>query len=1118
MRSPIAYVPRRTPLAGAGALAASVYLGSFAVVAFVYSNPIVLAAAGARGRGRRALRKAGRALAPSARWGLSLGVFIVVVNGLVAQRGDTVLVHGLWLPLLGQIDVTAEALAEGGVLGLRIVVVLIAFAVYSACVDPDRVLRLLRPLARRSALTATLVARLVPLAAADDARLREAAALRGPARRRSAARRWRGGWSPARSTAPSTSPRRSSCAATRWALRGRRGGDRRSRHDAPLPGGRHRDRRGRRRRAHRRRRRLRRLSDGRASTLGAATLALCRWSCPLLAALPFATARPEAGGAVAEPLVRASSGLALPLPRGRERLRCATSSSRSSPGEFVVLAGRSGSGKSTLLRACCGLVPHFHGGEVAGEVEVAGLDVREHGPAELGGAVGFVAQDPETQVVSTTVRAELELPLEMRGEPPAARARAVEEVALALAIPHLLERTVDTLSGGELQRVALAAALVTRPRLVLLDEPTSQLDPVAGDELIWLLRRLNEEWGVAVRPRRAPPRALPRRRRPGGRDGRRADRLRRRARGTSSPGRSSADPALATPARGSSRWPGFGPLPVGVKDARGAPCAPRGIELAPRRAPGSTPARNGSGPARRPRAALDVRGPRGSSWTTATGRATSCGASTSRSRRGERVALMGRNGAGKSTLLRAAAGLARAGARARSSAGAAARCCPRAPATSWCASGSATSCPARPGGPRSAPSASSGPTDADPRDLSGGERQRLALAIVLAGRAAGDALPGLVCLDEPTRGMDRARKEDLAELARRASPARGAAVVVATHDVEFAAAFAERVVLLGDGEVIADGPAAEMLSGGWYFATEVARILGAGGRSCRSRAPSSCASDGRGAQAGREGGSMSWEADAFGAPRRRPARRLRLVRALAAALPMVALVAALAALAVAGRLAFAPIPNVVADHRHRAVRRLRARRGAGLRGRRARRAGLQLLARPGAVDAVADGGLGPGRASAARRSALVTGGGIGRVRPRVACGLAGFAYGALLDFSLMVTYGGEQSLDRYLALSARGIPFNIAHAVGNVVLALAAGPGDGADARPLPRAVRVRGGGPAAALRRWCSLRGSLALSRSPVGAGRAADAGARRSAGSSSAQNADGGFGPRPAASRARR
>src|SRR5215510_8000724 len=168
------------------------------------------------------------------------------------------------------------------------------------------------------------------------------------------------------------------------------------------------------------------------------------------------------------------------------------------PGEFTVLAGRSGSGKSTLLRAACGLVPHFHGGEVEGQLEVAGRDVRSHGPAELAEVVGLVAQEPETQVVSTTVRAEIELPLELRGVAPAARARAVEEVALALAIPDLLERTTDTLSGGELQRVALAAALVARPELVLLDEPTSQLDPVSGDELVWLLRRLNEQWGTAV--------------------------------------------------------------------------------------------------------------------------------------------------------------------------------------------------------------------------------------------------------------------------------------------------------------------------------------------------------------------------------------------------------------------------------------------------------------------------------------------------------------------------------------------------------------------------------------------------------------------------------------------
>jgi energy-coupling factor transporter ATP-binding protein EcfA2 len=121
--------------------------------------------------------------------------------------------------------------------------------------------------------------------------------------------------------------------------------------------------------------------------------------------------------------------------------------------------------------------------------------------------------------------------------------------------------------------------------------------------------------------------------------------------------------------------------------------------------------------------------------------------------------------------------------------------------------------------------------EADPRDLSGGERQRLALAIVMAGRGDGGgegALPGLICLDEPTRGMDRARKGDLGQWLERLAAA-GAAVMVATHEVEFAASFARRAILLGDGRVIADGPVEEILSGGWYFATEVARILGVEG-------------------------------------------------------------------------------------------------------------------------------------------------------------------------------------------------------------------------------------------------------------------------------------------------
>ena len=129
---------------------------------------------------------------------------------------------------------------------------------------------------------------------------------------------------------------------------------------------------------------------------------------------------------------------------------------------------------------------------------MAGLRVRDHGPGELAAVCGTVLQEPEAQVVMGGVRAELELPLEHGGETAASIARAVEETALALGVAHLLDRRTDTLSGGELQRVAIAAAMVRRPALLLLDEPTSQLDPVAGDELVWLLRRLNEDWGTAV--------------------------------------------------------------------------------------------------------------------------------------------------------------------------------------------------------------------------------------------------------------------------------------------------------------------------------------------------------------------------------------------------------------------------------------------------------------------------------------------------------------------------------------------------------------------------------------------------------------------------------------------
>jgi energy-coupling factor transport system permease protein len=180
MRSPLAYAPSPSALGGAGAAAASLYLGSLALTCFVFESPIVLAGAGAAVVVAGVAAGATRPLAAAARWGLTLAVLVTAVNAVASPRGETILVRGFDLWPFGQIDVSGEAVVEGAVLGLRIAVVIAAFAVHCACVDPDRLMRLVRPLARHSALTATLIARLVPLAAADHARLSEAATMRGP--------------------------------------------------------------------------------------------------------------------------------------------------------------------------------------------------------------------------------------------------------------------------------------------------------------------------------------------------------------------------------------------------------------------------------------------------------------------------------------------------------------------------------------------------------------------------------------------------------------------------------------------------------------------------------------------------------------------------------------------------------------------------------------------------------------------------------------------------------------------------------------------------------------------------------------------------------------------------
>ena len=178
---------------------------------------------------------------------------------------------------------------------------------------------------------------------------------------------------------------------------------------------------------------------------------------------------------------------------------------RLEPGEVVALLGPSGSGKSTLLRALSGLVPHFHGGRFAGSVLVAGVDTRRSRPAVLAGTTAAVFQDPEDQVVMALVRNEVAFGLENLGVPSEEIWPRTEEALEAVGALHLAGRRTAELSGGELQRVCLASALALRPQLLLLDEPTSQLDPDAAERFLGLVGELG---GTTVLSEQRTGRAL----------------------------------------------------------------------------------------------------------------------------------------------------------------------------------------------------------------------------------------------------------------------------------------------------------------------------------------------------------------------------------------------------------------------------------------------------------------------------------------------------------------------------------------------------------------------------------------------------------------------------------
>ncbi|MEV2214705.1 ATP-binding cassette domain-containing protein [Streptomyces sp. NPDC050997] len=542
-------------------------------------------------------------------------------------------------------------------------------------------------------------------------------------------------------------------------------------------------------------------------------------------------------------------------------------------GELVLLVGPSGVGKSTLLGAVSGLVPHFTGGTLRGRVTVAGRDTRTHKPRELADVVGTVGQDPLSHFVTDTVEDELAYGMESLGLAPDVMRRRVEETLDLLGLADLRDRPIATLSGGQQQRVAIGSVLTPHPRVLVLDEPTSALDPAAAEEVLAVLQRLVHDLGTTVlmaehRLERViqyadqvallpAPSAAP-------------------VLGT--PAEIMAVSPVYPPVVGLGRLADWSPLPLTVRDARRRAGDLRerltgreGTHDEPVTGPGPDPV---TGPVAEP---LPSPAPHPATTATTTANtpapasrwrlrkkpppipATTAGRPTADVRSlavrrdrvqalrhidltvspGETVALMGRNGAGKSTLLSALVGLVAPAAGSVRVGGAVPHrtpprdlvrrvgLVPQEPRDLLYADTVAAECAAA---DRDAGAAAGtcralvsellpGITDdTHPRDLSEGQRLALALAVVLAAR------PPLLLLDEPTRGLDYAAKARLVAVLRGLA-AEGHAIVLATHDVELAAELAHRVVLLADGEVIADGPTADVVVASPSFAPQVAKIL-----------------------------------------------------------------------------------------------------------------------------------------------------------------------------------------------------------------------------------------------------------------------------------------------------
>ncbi len=518
------------------------------------------------------------------------------------------------------------------------------------------------------------------------------------------------------------------------------------------------------------------------------------------------------------------------------------------PGEFVLVVGPSGAGKSTFLRSLNGLVPHFYGGRWAGRASVFGRDPVGRAPRGMADLVGFVFQDAEAQFAVDTVEDELAFAMENFGLPQATMRKRVEEVLDQLAIAHLRGRRISSLSGGEKQRVAIASVLALQPEVLVLDEPTSQLDPQAAEEVLVALRQLNEDLGLTVILSEH-----------------RLERVIQYADRVLYLPASGAPPVMGDPRAILAQLPlvpplvrlgralGWQPLPLTIKEGRVfARSLFRSAEAGERSSLGlaedSGPGRaRGRGEPLSPSAALPVAQPSPAATVVLDGVDYSYNGRPAlrhvkfQAGPSEFVALMGRNGSGKSTLLKQIVGLLKPGAGRVTVAGLDTQRAemddiiryvgyvPQQPGTLLFQEtlDEELSFTRRGHHLRPDPAADRALLQRlglaevggrDPRDLSGGEQQRAALAAILVAR------PQVILLDEPTRGLDYAQKEALAALLLDLKR-EGRTVIMATHDVELVAACADRVVLLAEGEVVVDGPARAVMSDSQVFSSQINKLF-----------------------------------------------------------------------------------------------------------------------------------------------------------------------------------------------------------------------------------------------------------------------------------------------------